>query len=160
MHCLVGLFVEVEPTLKQPVLWPLKIVFPSGKSRLVFLKSHAQQSQWLTYLRSKSLHSELQDHYLMSDFLGQGQFGEVRRGVHIPSDTPVAIKIIQKPGMKVMQMYQQLREIDILKVCQHPNIIQLRDLFENGTSYFIVCELVQGKDLFDYLKDRDYKLPE
>jgi len=45
-------------------------------------------------------------------------------------------------------------------MCQHQNIIKLIDLFESSEHYFIVLEYMQGKDLFDYIAKRDYKLPE
>ena len=45
-------------------------------------------------------------------------------------------------------------------MCQHPNIIKLLDLFESSENYFIVLEYMQGKDLFDYIAKRDYKLAE
>lgn len=48
----------------------------------------------------------------------------------------------------------------MLKMCQHPNIIKLLDLFENSDYYFIVLEYMQGADLFDYLQARDFKLGE
>ena len=41
-------------------------------------------------------------------------------------------------------------------MCQHPNIIKLIDLFENADNYYIVLELMEGKDLFAYLKERDF----
>jgi serine/threonine protein kinase len=45
-------------------------------------------------------------------------------------------------------------------MCQHPNIIKLIDLFENSDYYFIVLEYMQGKDLFDYLKAREFAIAE
>lgn len=45
-------------------------------------------------------------------------------------------------------------------MCQHPNIIKLIDLFENSDYYFIVLEYLDGKDLYDYLQSRNYKLSE
>lgn len=45
-------------------------------------------------------------------------------------------------------------------MCQHNNIIKMIDLFENSEQYFIVLEYMQGKDLFDYIQKRDFRLPE
>ena len=53
--------------------------------------------------------------------------------------------------MKQIEIFQQRREIEVLKMCQHPNIIKLKDIFENSEYYFIVLELMAGKDLFDYI---------
>ena len=58
--------------------------------------------------------------------------------------------------MKAIEVYQQRREIEVLKMSQHPNIIKLIDLFENSDYYYIVLELMTGSDLFDYLKIRKF----
>lgn len=62
--------------------------------------------------------------------------------------------------MKPIEVYQQRKEIDVLKMCQHPNIVKLVDLFENIDHYYIVLEYMDGKDMFDYLKYRQFKITE
>jgi 5'-AMP-activated protein kinase catalytic alpha subunit len=62
--------------------------------------------------------------------------------------------------MKPIEIYQQRREIEVLKMSQHPNIVGLIDLFENSDYYYIVLEYMQGKDLFDYIQLRNFKLGE
>lgn len=47
-----------------------------------------------------------------------------------------------------------------MKMCQHPNIIKLIDLFENADYYYIVLEYLEGKDMFDYLQKRSFKIGE
>lgn len=72
----------------------------------------------------------------------------------------MAIKTVHKKDMKPIEIYQQRREIDVLKMSQHPNIVGLIDLFENSDYYYIVLEYMQGKDLFDYIQVRHFKLSE
>jgi serine/threonine protein kinase len=72
----------------------------------------------------------------------------------------VAIKIVKKRDMKPMEIYQQRKEIEVLKMCQHPNIIKLIDIFENADYYYIVLDYMAGNDLFDYLHKRKFKIPE
>jgi serine/threonine protein kinase len=62
--------------------------------------------------------------------------------------------------MSHIEVFQQRREIEVLKMCQHPNIITLIDLFENVDYYFIVLEYMGGSDLFDYLSAREFNLGE
>lgn len=45
-------------------------------------------------------------------------------------------------------------------MCQHPNIINLVDLFDNSEYYYIVLDYMAGSDLFDYLQARDFNLGE
>ena len=54
----------------------------------------------------------------------------------------------------------QRNEIEVLKMCQHPNIIKMLDVFENLDFFYIVLEYLEGGDLFDYLKKREFKTPE
>ena len=45
-------------------------------------------------------------------------------------------------------------------MCQHSNIIELLDLFENSDTYYIVLNYMQGRDLFDYIQKRGFSLTE
>ena len=62
--------------------------------------------------------------------------------------------------MRPVEVFQQRKEIEVLKMCQHPNIVRLVDLFETVDSYYLVLEHMAGKDLFDYLRTRNFKLSE
>ena len=62
--------------------------------------------------------------------------------------------------MKPIELQQLRREIEVLKVCQHPNIVSMTDLFETNEQTHIVLEHLKGGDLFDYLKYRHFKIDE
>lgn len=62
--------------------------------------------------------------------------------------------------MKPIEVLQQKREIQVLKMSQHPNIVHLVDIFENLEHYYIVLEYLEGKDLYDYAKAREFNLSE
>jgi serine/threonine protein kinase len=63
--------------------------------------------------------------------LGNGKFGLVRLGFHKESGRKVAVKIMNKKDMTNQDLELVKTEIEILKICQHPNIIRLFDVFEN-----------------------------
>ena len=63
-------------------------------------------------------------------------------------------------GNTQLRTASRCRANHVLKMCQHQNIIKLLDLFESSEHYYIVLEYMQGKDLFDYIAKRDYKLQE
>lgn len=52
------------------------------------------------------------------------------------------------------------REIEVLKICQHPNIIRFYDVFENCDYIYIVMEYLRGGDFFNYLESKNFKIPE
>jgi serine/threonine protein kinase len=51
------------------------------------------------------------------------------------------------------------REITLMKLIQHPNVVQLYDVYESATELYLVLEYVEGGELFDYLVSRT-RLPE
>jgi 5'-AMP-activated protein kinase, catalytic alpha subunit len=55
----------------------------------------------------------------------------VKTGIHKKTSKKVAVKVMSKKEMTPQDLELQRREIEILKMCQHPHIIRLLDLFEN-----------------------------
>lgn len=51
-------------------------------------------------------------------------------------------------------------EIDILKICQHPNIIRLYDVIENMNYIYIIMEFCAGGDLFKHFEKRNFSISE
>ena len=84
----------------------------------------------------------------------------VKLATHKITKEQVAIKTVKKENMKPIEIFQQRREIEVLKMCQHNNIIKLVDLFENSETHYIVLDYMQGKDLFEYLQARGFQLAE
>lgn len=84
----------------------------------------------------------------------------VKLGVHKKTKQQVAIKTIKKKEMKPNEIELQKREIEVLKMCQHPNIVRMIDCFENPDYFFIVLDYFSGGDLFDYLQRRDFDIKE
>jgi len=76
-------------------------------------------------------YSNLYDFYELKENLGQGKYGLVKRGIHKKSQKEVAVKIVKRKELSVKDLELLKREIEVLKICQHPNIIRLDDIFEN-----------------------------
>ncbi|KAJ8326843.1 hypothetical protein BDV3_001477 [Batrachochytrium dendrobatidis] len=97
--------------------------------------------------------------YVLGKTLGVGSTGRVKLGLHIETNQRVAIKIISKeildPNEKCVKkddMNRKLeREITIMKLIRHPNVLQLLDVYETSKELFLVLEHVEGGELFDYL---------
>ena len=67
---------------------------------------------------------------------------------------------MSKKEMSVQDVELQRREIEILKMCQHPHIIRLLDIFENQDYIYIIMEQLNGGDLFSYLEKRSFTVTE
>lgn len=92
--------------------------------------------------------------------MGKGKFGQVRAAIHKKTGERVAVKIVKKANTKPGDIELVKREIEILKLCQHPNLIRLLDVFENNEYIYLVMELLKGGDLFAYLEKRSFHLTE
>lgn len=49
---------------------------------------------------------------------------------------------------------QLLREISLLHQIRHPHIIRLYDVFQDSDSIYVVMQLMEGGELFDYVIQR------
>lgn len=46
-----------------------------------------------------------------------------------------------------------LREIELMKVLDHPNIVRFHEVYEEKTRFYLVMELLSGRDLFERLSE-------
>ncbi|PHJ22899.1 histone kinase [Cystoisospora suis] len=98
--------------------------------------------------------------YRLGSTLGVGTFGKVKLGYHTVTGQKVAVKIINKAKMEMMDMYEKIRrEINILQCLNHPHVIRLYELIDTPTDIFMVMEYVQGGELFDHIVQKS-RLPE
>jgi len=90
--------------------------------------------------------------YKIGKVLGMGSYGHVRLAVHVTTGEQFAIKTMKDAHNKK----QIQREISILKLLDHPNIVKLYDVIEDAKSgiCYLVLELAAGGELFDYIVAR------
>lgn len=103
-----------------------------------------------------STQEDIQKYYQLEKVIGFGVFGTVRKGYlkSIPT-RKVAIKSINKRKFEDSSEIQRLkREMQILQVVDHPNIIKLYDVFEDATYIHVVIEYCEGGELFAKLMQR------
>ena len=69
----------------------------------------------------------------IGETIGSGTFGKVREGIHQLTSEKVAIKILEKDKIKDQaDITRVMREIHILKIVRHPNIVQLYEIIETS----------------------------
>ena len=96
------------------------------------------------------------DEYLIKETIGKGTFSVVKLGEHIKTKQKVAIKILDKGKFKTKEdLIRIQREIKILSMLEHPNIIKTYKISETPKKYFIIMEYCEGGELFDYIVERD-----
>ncbi|EME83517.1 uncharacterized protein MYCFIDRAFT_154099 [Pseudocercospora fijiensis CIRAD86] len=89
------------------------------------------------------------ERYQLLEKMGDGAFSNVYRArdTHGQHDQ-VAIKVVRKFEMNSTQRANILKEVQIMRQLDHPNIIKLIDFSESRQYYFIILELCPGGELF------------
>ncbi|XP_061342671.1 CBL-interacting protein kinase 5-like [Gastrolobium bilobum] len=92
----------------------------------------------------------LMQRYELGRMLGQGNFAKVYHGRNLKTGQSVAIKVFNKEMiMRVGLMEQIKREISIMRLVRHPNIVQLYEVMASKTKIYFAMEYVKGGELFD-----------
>ncbi len=83
--------------------------------------------------------------------LGQGSFGKVYKVIHIATGDEYAVKVICKERAKGESMLKQIQtEIEVMSMCEHPNVVRMVTYFENEANIYLVMEL-GGENLYSHL---------
>ncbi|RIA92619.1 kinase-like domain-containing protein [Glomus cerebriforme] len=99
--------------------------------------------------------TELIGHYAILKTIGAGAFSEVKLSIDLNGCKKVAVKMIAMKGIEDSERLKAsvLREVEILKYIDHPNIVRLLDTVEISTHLCLVLEYIPGGELFDYVND-------
>ena len=100
------------------------------------------------------------DFYEIKEFINEGKNNSVNRGIKKDTGELVTIKTIKKSEDTKKEEELVHYEIDILKFCQHKNIVQLIDYFETLNEIIIVLKYIEGNTLGYYLKEKNFNLTE
>lgn len=93
----------------------------------------------------------LQNRYQIINLLGKGGMGAVYHAKHLRLKTEAAIKqIILADDGDYIACFEH--EASLLANLRHKSLPEVKDFFEEDSSYFIVMELIKGEDLYERLK--------
>ncbi|ORX62778.1 Pkinase-domain-containing protein [Hesseltinella vesiculosa] len=88
--------------------------------------------------------------YDLQDQIGLGTFGCVYRAKHKLEHSLVAVKVMKESGLdSCRQEYYAMKQLRA-----HPNIVRLYDAFMDHHKLYFVMELLDGGNLYEYLKTR------
>ncbi|WCJ27813.1 CBL-interacting protein kinase 2 [Euphorbia peplus] len=92
----------------------------------------------------------LMQKYEIGKLLGQGTFARVHHARDLRNGMSVAIKIIDKEKVFKVGMIEQIkREISVMRLIRHPNVVELYEVLATKTKIYFVMEYVKGGELFN-----------
>ncbi|GMJ11094.1 SNF1-RELATED PROTEIN KINASE 3.14, SOS3-interacting protein 3, CBL-INTERACTING PROTEIN KINASE 6 [Hibiscus trionum] len=87
--------------------------------------------------------------YELGRMLGHGTFAKVYHARHLPTGKSVAMKVVGKEKVIRVGMMEQIqREISVMKMVKHPNIVDLHEVMASKSKIYFAMELVRGGELF------------
>lgn len=102
----------------------------------------------------------LDSRYELLETLGKGKFAVVKLARHLLTDVRVAIKIINKNKLDEVSKLHLYKEVTCMKLLRHPNVIRLYEAIDTPCFLFLVMELGDAGDLYDYIRQFDDGLEE
>ena len=126
MYTLSNVFIKAEEPEAYDddgsMVYSFTLIFASKERRFYSLEKEAHDI-WMDKLMAAIGYSNILTYYDIGESIGKGKFGRVKAGVHKKTGKQVAIKILKKKKMDPEDFELYKREVEILKICQHPNII-------------------------------------
>lgn len=92
----------------------------------------------------------LMQKYEIGRLLGQGTFAKVYHARNMKTSENVAVKIIDKEKIMKNGLTSQIkREISVMRLVRHPNVVQLYEVMASKTKIYFAMEFVKGGELFN-----------
>ncbi|XP_029115809.1 SNF-related serine/threonine-protein kinase [Scleropages formosus] len=98
--------------------------------------------------------------YDLDKTLGRGHFAVVKLARHVFTGEKVAVKVIDKTKLDSVATGHLFQEVRCMKLVQHPNIVRLYEVIDTQTKLYLILELGDGGDMFDYIMKHEEGLSE
>uniref|UniRef100_A0A663M0R0 non-specific serine/threonine protein kinase n=1 Tax=Athene cunicularia TaxID=194338 RepID=A0A663M0R0_ATHCN len=87
--------------------------------------------------------------YRLLKTIGKGNFAKVKLARHILTGRMGVTYFINL--FHVLYLFQLFREVRIMKILNHPNIVKLFEVIETEKTLYLIMEYASGGEVFDYL---------
>ncbi|KAA8538216.1 hypothetical protein F0562_027961 [Nyssa sinensis] len=88
--------------------------------------------------------------YEIGRTIGEGTFAKVKFAQNTETGESVAMKLLDRSNIIKHKMVDQIkREISIMKLVRHPNVVRLHEVLASRTKIYIILEFITGGELFD-----------
>ncbi|XP_054739604.1 SNF-related serine/threonine-protein kinase isoform X1 [Anastrepha obliqua] len=98
--------------------------------------------------------------YDLEETLGSGHFAVVKLARHVFTGAKVAVKVVDKTKLDDVSKAHLFQEVRCMKLVQHPNVVRLYEVIDTPTKLYLVLELGDGGDLYDYIMKHEGGLSE
>ncbi|XP_019638302.1 PREDICTED: SNF-related serine/threonine-protein kinase-like [Branchiostoma belcheri] len=108
----------------------------------------------------RAVDSQIAGLYDLQETLGRGHFAVVKLARHVFTGEKVAVKVIDKTKIDEVSRAHLFQEVRCMKLVQHPNVVRLYEVIDTQTKLYLILELGDGGDMYDYIMKHDNGLDE
>ncbi|XP_070537313.1 SNF-related serine/threonine-protein kinase-like isoform X2 [Ptychodera flava] len=98
--------------------------------------------------------------YDLEETLGRGHFAIVKLARHVFTGEKVAVKVIDKTKLDEVSKAHLFQEVRCMKLVQHPHVVRLYEVIDTQTKLYLILELGDGGDMYDYIMKHEQGLDE
>ncbi|KAA3670439.1 SNF related kinase, partial [Paragonimus westermani] len=89
--------------------------------------------------------------YDLQHTIGRGHYAVVKLACHVFTGEKVAVKVIDKTKLDDISQDHLFQEVVCMKLVQHPNVVRLYEVIDTPAKLYLILELGDGGDLYDYI---------
>ncbi|XP_052231247.1 SNF-related serine/threonine-protein kinase-like isoform X4 [Dreissena polymorpha] len=98
--------------------------------------------------------------YDLEETIGEGHFAVVKLARHVFTGEKVAVKVIDKNKLDEVSKAHLFQEVRCMKLVQHPNVVRLYEVIDTQTKLYLILELGDGGDMYDYIMKHENGIEE
>lgn len=139
MYCLLDSFIKPsgKVTFSGKVLNRFEIYFPN-KVREYYVQEEEDYNHWIEHLNKATGNVNITMKYIVNETMNIGKFGVIKEVIERKTEEKYCMKVVNKRKMKVKNFGNYVKyEEEVMRICQHPNIVRLYDVFENEDSKYL-----------------------
>lgn len=138
MHSLTDSYVKPcgKITLMGASLFRFEIYF-QNKVREYYVQNEDEYNVWVQKINQATGFSSITEKYEIVDKVNSGKFGVIKQVINKETKEKCCLKIMNKKSMSNKDLQELKTEVEIMKICQHPNLVKLFDIFENQENKYL-----------------------
>ncbi|VDD81599.1 unnamed protein product [Mesocestoides corti] len=109
---------------------------------------------------SNSVEPKVAGLYDLGPTIGRGHYAVVKVAQHVFTGEKVAVKVIDKTKLDAPSREHLFQEVVCMKLVQHPNVVRLYEVIDTVNKLYLILELGDGGDLYDYIMKHEHGLSE
>ena len=122
----------------------------------LWLIDESEFREWKEALAQVCVQSDFHSKFSAIKMIGKGSFARVYLVEDKEKKTRFAVKAFSKEYLLTQNKGKEslINEIEVMRELRHPHIMLLEEVHESQNSIYLVTELLEGGELFNYVSDR------